>query len=156
MNGSVPPAAPPPAPAEHGNGQRRRRERLDSHLDFALTGVPEDQESTAFRCSRSSPELRSLFMPTATVQRPEAPPDAQVLLRTSSDQRNRLLCVYNLGDRPLSFAPAHFLGTAYHTLGELRFVSGDATSSGGGQDSITFHLAPLSYVWLGLFGAVRS
>ena len=132
------------APPDVTPARRRLRDVLHL-LELALLGTEETHPNGAL----ANPRTASAFAPGSTFRPVDLGPGLWAVARTSQDGTDRVLCVHNISDRPLSFTPdQHLDGPRPHT--PLLFLRG-ATFAVEEQGTTVCRIDAHASAWLGRF-----
>jgi 2,3-bisphosphoglycerate-independent phosphoglycerate mutase len=130
------------APAPTMTGRSDLQELLHV-LELALLGT----EDTHTNGALANPRTASAFAPGSTFQPVDLGRGLWAVSRTSQDGANRVLCVHNISDKPLTFAPDEHLGSADTPLVFLR----GATFADEEQGTTVCRIDAHAHAWLGRF-----
>ena len=120
-------------------------QELHQVLELALVGSEETHTNGAL----ANPRTASAFAPGSTFQPVDLGRGLWAVARTSQDGANRVLCVHNISDHPLTFAPDEHLDGPHHQA-QLVFLRGAAVADQE-QGTTVCRIEPHAYAWLGRF-----
>lgn len=129
------------------NSTRIDLQEFTEALELAIVGTGAEPATGHLR----NPRTASAFIPGSSFEAVDLGPGLWAIARRSGDGTNRVLCVHNLTDRPLSFTPGNHLGDPRD---QLLFLRGTAYAEAGDSEPVC-RVDAFSFVWLARFTDIR-